>query len=406
MAGLMLFDAARHEALAGEGWQPERVHDALQAIVEDMVGARLAAGHWPVHPLDLDGEAAPNSGFKSLYFGSAGVAWALWYLQRQGAARIGGFDALQAIEQAAAAYAAEPDTGEVVPSYFLGAAGIGLLQWRMGGDAGVADRLFDCVQSNIANPTNEALWAAPGTLVAAWHLWRATGQARWRELLAANAEQVWRTWLPDAATGGWLWTQDMYGRITQYLGAGHGFAGNVYALLKCDSVLGDERRGLLHARAVQTLARTARHDNGAVNWLALPGELPAGRQPLMQWCHGAPGIITAFADHPADARLDTLLQAGGEAIWRAGPLTKGPGLCHGTAGNGYAFLALHRRTGDSAWLARARAFAMHAIEQQLRMKAQHGQGRYSLWTGDAGVAVYLWHCLQGAGGLPGLEVID
>ena len=101
-----------------------------------------------------------------------------------------------------------------------------------------------------------------------------------------------------------------------------------------------------------------------------------------------------------------MLQAGGEAVWRAGPLAKGPGLCHGTAGNGYAFLALHRRTGDSAWLARARAFAMHAIEQQQRMKAEHGRGRYSLWTGDAGVAVYLWHCLQGTGGLPGLETID
>jgi hypothetical protein len=24
--------------------------------------------------------------------------------------------------------------------------------------------------------------------------------------------------------------------------------------------------------------------------------------------------------------------------WRAGPLTKGAGLCHGTGGNGYAFL--------------------------------------------------------------------
>jgi hypothetical protein len=33
-------------------------------------------------------------------------------------------------------------------------------------------------------------------------------------------------------------------------------------------------------------------------------------------------------------------RAGGELTWRAGPLAKGANLCHGTAGNGYAFLAL------------------------------------------------------------------
>jgi hypothetical protein len=31
---------------------------------------------------------------------------------------------------------------------------------------------------------------------------------------------------------------------------------------------------------------------------------------------------------------------GGELTWRAGPLEKGGGLCHGTSGNGYAFLVL------------------------------------------------------------------
>ena len=42
---------------------------------------------------------------------------------------------------------------------------------------------------------------------------------------------------------------------------------------------------------------------------------------------------------------------------------KGSNLCHGTGGNGYAFLKLHRRTGDPVWLERARAFAMTAIAQ-------------------------------------------
>jgi hypothetical protein len=56
-------------------------------------------------------------------------------------------------------------------------------------------------------------------------------------------------------------------------------------------------------------------------------------------------------------------------VWRAGPLTKGPSLCHGTAGNGFAFLSLYQRSGDALWLSQARRFAMHAIEQLRRAPA-------------------------------------
>jgi lantibiotic modifying enzyme len=104
--------------------------------------------------------------------------------------------------------------------------------------------------------------------------------------------------------------------------------------------------------------------------------------------------------------MESMLLGAGHAVWQAGPLTKGHGLCHGTAGNGYAFLTLHQRTGDRLWLERARSFAMHATLQRERMRQQHGCGRYTLWTGDPGLAVYLWHCIRGQGGLPALEVVD
>ena len=42
---------------------------------------------------------------------------------------------------------------------------------------------------------------------------------------------------------------------------------------------------------------------------------------------------------------------------------KGSGICHGTAGNGHAFLKVFERTGDELWLDRARRFAVHAVEQ-------------------------------------------
>ena len=85
-------------------------------------------------------------------------------------------------------------------------------------------------------------------------------------------------------------------------------------------------------------------------------------------------------------------------------MEKGPGICHGTAGNGYAFLKLHRRTGDARWLERARAFAMHGIAQTNDEAARHGHMRHSLWTGDLGLAIYLWACLQATAEFPTLDV--
>lgn len=50
--------------------------------------------------------------------------------------------------------------------------------------------------------------------------------------------------------------------------------------------------------------------------------------------------------------LDNALQCG-EVVWHFGLLKKGYGLCHGVAGNAYAFLALYRHTQDPKYLYRA-----------------------------------------------------
>jgi hypothetical protein len=402
----MLFEADRHEALVRAGWDEIWARAAVRALALDIERHRLPAGHWPIHPNDDEGDA-PKAGFKSLYLGSAGLLWALWTLQRAGAVEVG-LDLRQAIEDADMAYARDPDTGSVVPSYLLGEVGILLVAWRLTGSAAVADRLHAAVSSNIDNPTNESLWAAPGTMVAAWHLWAATGQARWRSLFVANVDRLWATWQYDEAARCHVWTQDMYGRVVQYLGAGHGFAGNAYPLLRGAALLDDERREGLYERCVATLAATAEWDDGAVNWPpGLYTPRPGAARLLMQWCHGAPGFVTALADFPAgrSTELDAMLVAAGHAVWRAGPLTKGYGLCHGTAGNGVAFLTLYRRTGETMWLDRARAFAVHALAQRERMRAQLGQGRFTLWTGDAGLAMFVWQCIGGEAGMPGLDRI-
>ena len=116
-------------------------------------------------------------------------------------------------------------------------------------------------------------------------------------------------------------------------------------------------------------------------------------------------MVTTFADAPfASPELERLLVTGGELTWAAGPLAKGSNLCHGTGGNGYAFLKLYRRTRNPIWLERARTFAMAAIFQCREKRSEVGRGRYSLWTGDVGLAIYLWDCVTGQPAFPMVDV--
>jgi lantibiotic modifying enzyme len=215
-----------------------------------------------------------------------------------------------------------------------------------------------------------------------------TGEERWRQALRESAEAVWASREPDGT-----WANRIYG-MTRVGGLGppHGVVGNVLALRPA---LDADAREQLERETADLLARTAVTEDGLANWPRLAHEDPPDL--MLQWCHGAPGIVTSAADY-----LDEeLLLAGAELIWRAGPpgMEKGSGICHGTAGNGYAFLKALVRTGDELWLERARRFAVHALEQIER----RGFGRYSLWTGDVGVALFAADCLEARASYP---VID
>ena len=115
--------------------------------------------------------------------------------------------------------------------------------------------------------------------------------------------------------------------------------------------------------------RTAVLEGGRANWpMAVGEELVAWDGTIRtQWCHGAAGVVEA-----ASGYLDLdLLQSGAELVWHAGPpsMDKGPGLCHGTGGSGFALLKVFARTQDELWLDRARRFAMHAAGQVERWRA-------------------------------------
>jgi Lanthionine synthetase C-like protein len=367
-----LWRPSEHEPLAGGGWDKTRAEKAIAAIVADAEAA-FDGSRWPWHPRDGD----EDEDSASIYLGSAGVIWALH--------EIGATGWNEAAVALVDRYRARPDFGEMAspPSYWMGECGIALVAYRLSSDAGLGDRLHELVLANLDSPTNEVMWGTPGTMLVAEAMLAWSGEPRWEDAWRSSAERVLA-----ARDGDGLWTQDLYGRTLRFLGPAHGYAGNVRALAN---------RGPAHPA---DLSSYVLREDGLANWS--PTESARPDEIRVQWCHGAPGMVATLGDL---LDLEDAI-AGGELTWRAGPLAKGPGLCHGTAGNAYAFLVLHRRTGDELWLERARAFAMHAIGQVERERSELGRGRYSLFTGDVGVALFLRHLLDGEDRFPTMGPFD
>jgi len=396
-----LFHAPSHEPLAGRAWSEDAARSAIAAICADAEAAFDPQTLWPAHPLDEETGELPSP--VAIYLGACGVIWALDALARAGLVTLSSSWA-----GVAAAlpdrYLARPDVPELtggrpVPSLLAGESGVLLVAQRLAPAPEHVERMLACVRANVTNPTRELLWGSPGTALAAQLMLEMTGDERLVDAWRESADWIWDEWQDG------LWMQDMYGSRCRYIGPGHGFAGNVHVLARGD-LLDAERRAELERRSLETLRRFVIRDGDLAQWQPTDDPASVTATTRTQWCHGAPGIVCSFAPIArGNAELTELLVAGGELTWRAGPLAKGPGLCHGTAGNGYAFLKLLDRTGDERWLPRARAFAMHAAGQVERARAQHGQGRYSLWTGDVGAALFLASCIRVDPAMPVLDTI-
>jgi len=358
---LTLFSPESHEPLTSTAWDADSVRFAIARVVAD-VEAAFDSG-WPVHAAD-DYEFLTTKRLRSVYLGGAGVVDALHRLARRGFVDLSR-DYVSYLEECAVAPMDFSDSDDT-RSLSFGETGIRLVLQRLAPSTANHSRLAELIDANANDEHCELMSGSAGTILAG------------REAGVDVTTSV--EWLRSQRDGDGLWTQRGLGETPlRFLGAAHGFAGCVLALADVGGVS-------------DTLRRHAVEEDGLVNWPGVAGSTlldNSDKRIRVQWCHGAPGIVATIGP-----LLDEdLALGGGELTWRAGPLEKGGGLCHGTAGNGYAFLALFDRTGDELWLTRARAFAMHALEQ---LQYQ----RYSLWTGCLGTALYLADSIDGGGALP------
>jgi hypothetical protein len=416
----MLIDQARHVPLRAIRWDAADAAKAMEEIITDALERFSPERFWPAHPMD-EGCADGNS---SVYFGAAGVIWGLEYLTRAVAPDAGADFRpvarwlLNKTWEEMEGFGDYRQTG----SLLFGDLGTALSIMRLTPEQVIADHVYARAVANLELPVRELMWGLPGSMLACLSMDQISRERpkdkdtgkdkeqfdkqqppdpRWRALFEAQAERLLAE-LQDTAAGP-IWIQDLYGRKQIYLGPVHGFAGNMIPLMRGWEWLTESQRARVAGAVPRTLGINARREDGLATWPPVVTEAPPPWP--CQHCHGAPGMVTAFADAPfTSPELETLLVEGGNFIWAAGPLAKGSNLCHGTGGNGYAFLKMYKRTRNPVWLDRARTFAMTAIAQCRETRKEAGRGRYSLWTGDIGLAVYLWDCLKAEPRFPTVDV--
>lgn len=393
----MLYTPENYESLTDEPWDEARVRDRIAELVAETDAAFDVEALWPpVEEWDAANGTAPLP-LTTFYRGAAGVVWALDRLRRRGLAA-SRLDLAAIARRAYEVWRANPAPERLESpvrthaSLYDGDSGILLAAWLLEPASDLADLLHARVRANATVETNELMSGSPGTMLAARALLDHTGEERWADAWRQSAEVLWQRRDEDA-----FWVYPPYGKAP---GAAHGIATNAEILLAGGELFPAERREALRCDTAAALARTAFRDGEYANWpmTADDTELEWEGEIRMQWCHGGAGVVASAAN-----LLDMeLLLAGARLVWHAGPasMAKGPGICHGTAGNGYALLRTFGRTGDEQWLERARRFAVHALGQVERWRAERGRGRHSLWAGDLGAALYAADCLDANPAVP------
>ncbi|GBP57227.1 LanC-like protein 3 [Eumeta japonica] len=195
---------------------------------------------------------------------------------------------------------------------------------------------------------------------------------------------------------------------TQYLGAAHGISTILQMLLNVPGYLEYNTGAAQDIKATVEFLASLQNEEG--NWPCCMEEIGLNEHKLVHWCHGAPGTVylmaKAFLVFKEQMYLNACVRAG-EVIWNKGLLKKGPGICHGVAGNGYVFLLLYRLTGNQKYLYRAKAFADFMNTDVFLQDAKIPDNPESLYEGTAGTVCFLADLLiPDKAEFPFLDVFD
>ena len=192
----MLYDPDRHEALAPIAWDEDRVRAFIGRLVRDTEARFDPAAGWPTHPRDAaDGGADTGGKFAgrqaTLYFGAAGVVWALHHLHASGAVvrtidLSGHLEAMREPNRVAMEQPADADFA----SYLMGDTGLCLVQYASTPTTALADTLAGLIAGNLDQPCRELMWGSPGTLLAALFMFRRSGEPRFADLYRATARHL------------------------------------------------------------------------------------------------------------------------------------------------------------------------------------------------------------------------
>jgi eukaryotic-like serine/threonine-protein kinase len=164
-----------------------------------------------------------------------------------------------------------------------------------------------------------------------------------------------------------------------YLGVAHGWAGVAFAILRFQPVSLEP----VPTQALEMLAEleglAVREGDRAWWWRG-----PKDDVVWPGWCHGSPGYAMLWAQAHrvlSEDRFLELAAMAAEHAWSE-PAPMGH-LCCGAAGQAYAFLSLHRLTGEGVHVDRARSSLARAIG----FIGDAGMTPNSLYKGDVGVGV-------------------
>ncbi|PFH34655.1 lanthionine synthetase C family protein [Besnoitia besnoiti] len=177
----------------------------------------------------------------------------------------------------------------------------------------------------------------------------------------------------------------------QYIGAAHGVIGIVYMLMLVDSVRRDPNAMRLVKGTLDWLLTLETKNH---NWPAVVG---GADDYLCHFCHGASGAVFAFGVGSIvfnNREYQKAALRAADCVWRYGLLKKGPGICHGISGSGYALLMAYKLTRDPIWLDRAADFALKMFDEKLQADSRVPDSPFSLFEGLAGAMCLLVDLLK------------